>query len=253
MLLLIDIDALLRRGCESHALIGIGASKGLFESTKARLASKACSIELVRFDSPEELVHALSSNAIDAAVRGTLPSSPLLSELKSSFDLSEIMRTAIMRTLDGRTFMLTPVGIDEGKNAFMKTSLIRATLEYFSRIGWSLSVGVLSKGRVDDVHRGDEIERSITEGEEVVEALRVEGVDAEHYAILLEEALEERDVIVAPDGISGNLIFRALHLVGGCEAFGAPVVNIEAIFVDTSRAKSDFSDAVMLAAGLKLI
>ncbi len=149
--------------------------------------------------------------------------------------------------------MLTPVGIDEGKNAFLKMSLIRTTIDYFSRAGWSLSVGVLSKGRMDDVHRGEEIERSITEGVEMVKALRSEGVDAEHYAILLEKALGERDIIVAPDGISGNLIFRALHLIGGCEAFGAPVVNMDAIFVDTSRAKSDFSDAVMLAAGLKLL
>ncbi len=149
--------------------------------------------------------------------------------------------------------MLTPVGIDEGMNAFSKISLVRATLEYFSRIGWSLSVGILSKGRMDDVNRGDEIKRSIAEGDEMVKVLRAEGVDAEHYAILLEEALEKRDIVVPPDGISGNLMFRALHLVGGCEAFGAPVVNIGAIFVDTSRAKSDFSDAVLLATGLKLL
>lgn len=250
---LIDIDALLRRGCESQARIGIGASKVLFDSTRERLASKECLVELVRFGSSQELVLALSSGTIDAAVRGTLPSSSLLSELKSSFDLPEIMRTAILRTSNGRTFMLTPVGIDEGHNAFLKMSMVRATIDYFSRMGWSLTVGILSKGRMDDGHRGDDIERSIAEGEDMVKTLRAEGIDAEHYAILLEAAMAERDVIVPPDGISGNLIFRALHLVGDCEAFGAPIVNLDAVFVDTSRAKSDFSDAVMLAAGLKLL
>ena len=66
---------------------------------------------------------------------------------------------------------------------------------------------------------------------------------ARHFA-------EESDLVLAPDGVSGNLIFRTLHFVGGHEAYGAPVVNIPRVFVDTSRAKADFSAAVLLAAGL---
>jgi predicted methyltransferase MtxX (methanogen marker protein 4) len=55
---------------------------------------------------------------------------------------------------------------------------------------------------------------------------------------------------MAPDGVTGNLIFRSLHFLGARRAFGAPVVNIDQPFVDTSRAKTDFSDPVLLAAGL---
>jgi len=56
--------------------------------------------------------------------------------------------------------------------------------------------------------------------------------------------------VVAPDGVSGNLIFRTLHFLGGCRAYGAPVVNLDRIFVDTSRAKSDYSDSILFAAVL---
>ncbi|HJX04239.1 MAG TPA: hypothetical protein VJ489_00305, partial [Thermoplasmata archaeon] len=70
------------------------------------------------------------------------------------------------------------------------------------------------------------------------------------YAILLEDALKRSDVILAPDGVIGNIIFRSLHLVAGAKAYGAPILNIPTVFVDTSRAKADYLDSVLFAAGL---
>ncbi len=68
--------------------------------------------------------------------------------------------------------------------------------------------------------------------------------------ILIEDAVVEHSIIIAPDGISGNLIFRTLALLGGGRAHGAPVANLSRIFVDTSRASSDYSNAIFLAAAL---
>lgn len=81
-------------------------------------------------------------------------------------------------------------------------------------------------------------------------SLRAKGYEARHFTILVEEAVKECDLIMAPDGITGNLMFRSLHFLGGMRAYGAPVVNLNKIFVDTSRSKLDFSDATSLAAGL---
>jgi predicted methyltransferase MtxX (methanogen marker protein 4) len=58
--------------------------------------------------------------------------------------------------------------------------------------------------------------------------------------------------VIAPDGITGNLIFRTLALLGGGRGHGAPVVNIDRIFVDTSRASADYTNAIMLAKSLVL-
>ena len=41
-----------------------------------------------------------------------------------------------------------------------------------------------------------------------------------------------------------------LCLLGGGDSHGAPVLNIGKIFVDTSRAGSDYSNAVLLAISL---
>jgi predicted methyltransferase MtxX (methanogen marker protein 4) len=170
--------------------------------------------------------------------------------LRSSFGLDRIMRTAILEDGRGKCFLLTPVGIDEGLTIDARLELAEKSLAYFSRVGWKLRIGVLFKGRTEDIGRGEEIRRSLEEGELLTKMLRDRGHVASHNQILIEDAIRDSDLIVAPDGVTGNLIFRSVHFVGGGNAYGAPVVNLEKVFVDTSRAKADFSDAVLVAAGL---
>lgn len=233
--------------------MGIGLPAGAFEETRKKLSDMGCRAELSRFDSPGELVTSLHDGRIDAAVRGTLGSSETLIELKRVFKLAEVMRTAILEDWSGKAFLLTPVGIDEGREYASRLRSVRSTLSYFSPTGWDLRVGILSRGRREDKDRGDEIKSSIEEGDRMAEVLAGEGHVSKHYAILVEDAVEESELVVAPDGVAGNLMFRTLHFVGGRRAYGAPVVNIPRVFVDTSRAKSDFSDAVRLAAGLVVV
>ena len=247
---MIDVAELLSRGCDSTAKVGIGASSKLHSETLKGLSRLGCGVRLVRFTDTKDLVRALKSAKLDAAVRGTLGSGEAMRSLRQEFGLNRIMRTAIMESGDGRSFLLTPVGIDEGSTLDSKLDLAEKTVEYFSRIGWKPTIGVLSKGRPEDVGRGEEIRASVEEGELLAKKLKGRGFVARHFGILIEDALKSSDLVVAPDGVSGNLIFRSIYFVGGGKAFGAPVVNLDKVFVDTSRAKTDFSDSVMVAAGL---
>jgi predicted methyltransferase MtxX (methanogen marker protein 4) len=173
-----------------------------------------------------------------------------MSDLSKVFSLKEIMRVAVLGDPAGKPLLLAPVGIDEGKDMMARLEIVRSAVVYFSPMGWSPSIGVLSKGRIDDIGRGDEIRTSLADGEKLIQKLRGDGLDATHYSILVEEAARACDMVVAPDGVSGNLIFRALHFLGSWRAYGAPVLNLTKVFVDTSRAKADFSDSVLMAAGL---
>lgn len=38
-----------------------------------------------------------------------------------------------------------------------------------------------------------------------------------------------------------------MHFIGGAKALGAPVVNADKLFIDTSRAKTDYRDSIALA------
>lgn len=245
---MIDLGALLERGCRSHSRVGIGLSGDSLEKTLGRLRSAKCSVRAEGYSDAHALIESLRSGELDAAVRGTLGSSAVLSEIKRSFGVGEVMRAAIMGS--ETPFILAPVGIDEGLDAASRLRIAEHTLRYFAGIGWKLRVGVLSKGRSEDRSRGEEIRRSIDDGDAIAATLTGMGHEARHFTILVEDAVRESDLVLAPDGVSGNLMFRTLHFVGGAKALGAPVVNLDKIFVDTSRAKEDFSEPVLLAAAL---
>jgi predicted methyltransferase MtxX (methanogen marker protein 4) len=193
----------------------------------------------------DDLVDALKKGGIHAAVRGGIPASRALDHLKQSFNLVKLMRAALLE-VNERPVWLLPVGIDEGNTLDERDRMVR----WLHSKGFEGKIGVLSKGRMEDRERGKEIAASLDQGENLRERLEKQGFEVYHYGILLERALNECDAVVAPDGISGNMIFRSLHLVAGVRSFGAPVLNLGKTFIDTSRAKTDYTDALALAAYL---
>ncbi len=247
---LIDIEGLLAKGCSSSKRIGIGLPRRDSLALGRELRKMGAGVEVRGFEDGSALVTALATNQVDAAVRGVLGSSEVLAALKSRFRLRQVMRCALLGDCYGRQFMLAPVGIDEGMSARSRLEIALETVRYFSMPGWKISCGVLSKGRTGDASRGEEIKTSLRDGERIASQLRKAGVAAEHHEILIEDAVRKCDFLLAPDGVSGNLIFRTLHFLGAGKAYGAPVVNLGKVFVDTSRAKAEFSDSVLLAAGL---
>ncbi|MCX6682801.1 MAG: methanogenesis marker protein Mmp4/MtxX [Methanoregula sp.] len=203
-------------------------------------------IKIVNHAEPHEaLVADLMSGSIDAAVRGTLPANQTLSALKRAAGVDHLERIALLETVDGNRFLLAPVGVDEGWTVAEKLVLIEKGKQIAKRFGLLQEVGILSGGRFGDVGRHQQVDASMADAELVA---RLSG--ARHYEILIEDAVKTCGVIIAPDGISGNLIFRTLVFLGGGHGHGAPVLNIGKIFVDTSRASPDYTNALLLAASL---
>jgi len=201
---------------------------------------------LMLSDNPESaLVEALMEGTIDAAVRGTLPSNATLRALRQATGVDHLLRIALLSTRGGQRFLLAPVGVDEGWTVEEKVELVERGRGYLATFDLPGEVAVLSGGRHGDIGRHPAVDRSIAEAELVA---RLTG--AVHREILIEEAIRTAGLILAPDGISGNLIFRTLVHLGGGHAHGAPVVNIDRIFVDSSRASPDYANALFTASKL---
>lgn len=245
MLSVTDIFSLAR---DSKAHIGIcGDCKA--ESS----ASKACDLGYGTVDiyhDPVKLAKDLYEGKIDAAVRGDAPSNDAMGAVRDIFGISKVLRAAMMQPKGGRLFLLGPAGIDEGWTVPEKVQFAKLGAELFRKIGIEPVIGIMSGGRSSDIGRMPEIDQSIHNAEEAVKLAKLEGLDAIDVQILIEDAATKCDIIIAPDGISGNLIFRTLHFLGHGTAMGAPVLNIDKIYVDTSRAKSDYVDAIALASAL---
>jgi len=197
-------------------------------------------------DNPEsDLIDALMQGQIDGAVRGTLPANSTLRRLRDAAGVDHLERIALLETIDGRKFLLAPVGIDEGSTVRSRINLVQSATRLAEQIGMNRRVAILSGGRLGDLGRNPDVDRSLAEAELIA---RLTGGD--HCEILIEDAVGEYGIIIAPDGISGNLIFRTLVLLGSGTGHGAPVVNIDGTFVDTSRATESFGNAIRLAKNL---
>ena len=198
-------------------------------------------------EQPEhDLAADLCSGRLAAAVRGTLPANPTLSALRKAAGVDHLERAALLETAGGRKFFLAPVGVDEGWTVAQQVALIARTRQIARRFGLSTGVAVLSGGRLGDAGRHPAVDQSMAQAELVA---RLTG--SRHFEILIEDAVQECGVIIAPDGISGNLIFRTLTFLGSGHGHGAPVLNIDRIFVDTSRASPGYVNAIQLAESLQ--
>ena len=220
------------------------SSQIIVYTTTGKGSEYSCPGLIVR-ESPDPgvaLAQDLAGGRIDAAIRGTLPANNTLLALKCAFGVEHLQRAALLETVDGHRFFLTPVGVDEGWTIAERVTLARNASALAEKFGLRTKIGVLSGGRMGDVGRHPAVDRSLAEAELVA---RLSG--GVHYEILIEDAVRDCGVIIAPDGVSGNFIFRTLTFLGSGHGHGAPVMNIDKIFIDTSRATPYYAHAIRLA------
>ena len=225
--------------------VGIGRGTDAGNVEKSVEAMKQYDIRI--YDDPEELADDLATGKIDAAIRGDMSSSVLLPILKKKLGLNALERIVFMELLNGKMIIMAPVGIDEGWSDAQRKELARKCVKMAKRVGLGTKIAVMSGGRCEDVGRCKAVDRSIESARHVSKQLKEEGYDAYHCQILIEDAVNNANILIAPEGITGNIIFRTLHFIGGAKAMGAPVVNTDKVFIDTSRVKTDYTDSIALA------
>ena len=203
-----------------------------------------CSLDYVASKEPwKELVRLLATGEIEGAVRGNLPAGRTMRALAEQFDV-RVRRLALLE-LSGWAFLLGPVGIDEGESLSDRLELLLGGAKFLQGMGVVPKGAVLSGGRMEDMGRCERVDRSLAEGELIADRAQEAGLGAKHKGILIESCRGD-DIVIAPDGICGNLIFRTLLLLCKAQSYGAPVL-MDRVFVDSSRARGGFDGPVMLA------
>jgi putative methanogen marker protein 4 len=193
-----------------------------------------------------DLVNLLAEGKIDSAVRGNLPAGRTMRALAKEFEI-KVRRLALIE-LSGWAFLFGPVGIDEGETISDRLGLVTEGAKYLRRMGIEPKVSVLSGGRLEDLGRSERVDRSLAEAEFIAARAREAGIEAKHRGILIESCRGD-DIVIAPEGVSGNLVFRTLLLLCGANSLGAPVL-MEKVFVDSSRARGNFNGPLMLASAM---
>ena len=213
-------------------------------------------IHLIKSDIPEyEMLKHLKDGLIDAAIRGSLSSNKFLENIKNLFRITRMNRLALLETFKGYQFFFAPVGIDEYRDYQSKIDFIESALKFFHFIGIQPKISILSGGRKGDMGRDNIVDKSLEVAEKIVTFFKNKDSTIQIFndEILIEKAIENQsNLIFAPDGISGNLIYRTLVHLGGGKAHGAIYLGLEKIIIDTSRAGdvSEIIGAILLALSL---
>jgi len=227
--------------------IKVGIGRGTDASRVERSVCAITNKNVKIYEDPKKLIDDLYSGVIDAAVRGNISSSAILNLLKEKAGVDHLERLVILEPRTGSAFFMAPVGIDEGWTVNEKYEMTVKAVKLMRKLGAGTRIAVMSGGRIEDRGRNKNVDRSLDDAAELVSILQKEGYNAYNGEILIESAAEEADLVIAPDGITGNMIFRTLHFLGDAVALGAPVLNIDKVFIDTSREKTDYVDSILLA------
>ena len=235
---------------------GLGENENIIKASNELNEIDDLEITLVKTE--DELIEAFKNPDIDAVIRGSLKASKVIKAIKEFKSDKTINRTTYINTEDvegfsnNYEFLLAPVGIDEGKNIEEKIILAVQAANFIQYLGKMPKIAVLAEGRKDDLGRSERIDESLISSDELTNRLietfkELDNFDNDsdeisknysikNYYILLEQAIEDGyNILLANDGIFGNIMFRTLVLLDKWPSYGAVTLGIDEIFIDTSR------------------
>ena len=216
--------------------IGVGENENIIQACHI-FKEKHPKTEIKLIYSDEELVKAVLSPKIDAVIRGSLPASNIMQELKEHYP--NLSRATYINDNENE-MLLSPVGIDEGKNVEERFEIAKNCIEFYKKVDKKPKIAILAEGREDDFGRGSEVSNSIKESKKLTKLIKNNtSEDVKNYFILIEKAINDNcNIIIAPNGRVGNIIFRTLVLLNSWPSYGAITFGIDNIYIDTSRDQS---------------
>ena len=215
--------------------IGVGENENIIQACHI-FKEKHPKTDIKLIYSDEDLVKAVLDDKIDAVIRGSLPASHIMQELKEHYP--NLSRATYVNG-DEYEFLLSPVGIDEGKNVEERFEIALNCIDFLKKVGKEPKIAVLAEGREDDFGRGSEVSNSIKDAKKLTKMIEETSEDVTNYFILIEKAMKDNcNVIIAPNGRVGNIIFRTLILLNSWPSYGAVTFGIDKTYIDTSRDQS---------------
>ena len=220
---------------------GLGKNRNIIKASE--IVSQDDNIEVNLVENERELIDAIKNKDVDAVIRGSLAASNVIKSLKSENPSLKINRGTYIHSKD-HEFLILPVGIDEGQSIEDTITLVEQGCEFLLKINKEPKIAILSGGRSDDFNRTKEIDKTLKESQLIEKRLKSEfskderfnNTTIKNYYILIEKAIKENNnILLAPNGIIGNYIFRILVLLCNWPSYGGITLGIDDFYIDTSR------------------
>ncbi|WP_296878215.1 methanogenesis marker protein Mmp4/MtxX [uncultured Methanobrevibacter sp.] len=216
--------------------IGVGKNENIIQACHI-FKEKHPKTDVILIYSDEDLIKAVLDKKIDAVIRGSLPASNIISKLKEQYPT--LSRATYVN--NGETeFLLTPVGIDEGNSVEDRFRMTMNCVDFLKQVDKTPKIAILAEGRKDDFGRDSIVSNSIKESRKLTKLIEENtDEDVTNYHILIEKAIQDKcNIIIAPNGRVGNIIFRTMVLLNSWPSYGAVTFGMDRVYIDTSRDQS---------------
>ena len=216
--------------------IGVGENENIIQACHI-FKEKHPKTELRLVYSDEDLIKSVFSRDVDAVIRGSLSASNIIAKLKERYP--HLSRASYINNGE-QEFLLTPVGIDEGNTVEDKFRIALNCIDFLKQVEKTPKIAILAEGREDDFGRDSAVSNSIKDSRKLTKLLSENtDEDVKNYHILIEKAVQDkRNIIIAPNGRVGNIIFRTMVLLNSWPSYGAVTFGMDRVYIDTSRDQS---------------
>ena len=163
--------------------IGVGENENIIQACHI-FKEKHPKTDIKLIYSDADLIKAVLDNNVDAVVRGSLPASNIMQELKQRYP--KLSRATYVNGEDFE-FLLSPVGIDEGRTVEERYEIALNCIDFLKKVGKKPKVAILAEGREDDFGRGKEVSNSIIDSKKLTKLLKENtSEEVTNYFILIE-------------------------------------------------------------------
>jgi len=206
----------------------------------------------VKTKDANEFLQLAKDKKVDAIFRGNFDAVDIYDAIVEVFDFHEpvagISPLVIKKVNSIEDNLNAVVSVMPGspsnyKGVASKIHDVDANIEFFESLGVKPRIGFLSTGKPTDVLEGiPEIDKPILEAEFLVNWYTKKGYQAKHFNHQVEYAMLESEIVVYPDGISGNQGARAILFFGSDNIFLGDIgANLPFVYCQTAEAFRDWT------------
>lgn len=224
--------------------------------TPVLVGATAEGFECFTADRPHDLLfELLKESRVEAIIRGQVSAEPFRAAFAAFYQGRVDPGAAFVAVTEdakGRVLLLSPVTNPRGWDVADKIPLVEASADVLTRLGLPVKVAVLSYCRQENFDEAPVVMRqSHLDADALVEHF-TDRLDIRNYGIDFDIALAENaNVIIEPNGGTGNQVLRSLAFLDALRVYGVPILNADRTIVESMRNSDDFSDHLLLAAALE--
>ena len=210
--------------------------------------------EKIISETPEQkLAEMLACRKVDGIIRGTIDDFKTYEAYQALVGKEKTERKidlSLMEDAKGRQFFISDASNPEGWTKEEKIKSCKRIIEFMKGIKIKPKIGCITGVRHETYKRRKNIKKwpmsylnqTYKDAEEVVKYFKKRAILAKNYAIELNAAMDDGcNIIVPPNGMVGNQMFRAVGLIGGGKCVICARIGLPHFYEDNSRNEKDFS------------